>query len=122
MFSLKLTHVLIASSLALVVAAVPGGWGGEPTKTVTVTATPTATSISECNTDGGAQCCQDVGNAGSSGISSVLAELGIVVQDVDGLVGINCDPITVGKSCSNTPVCCEDNAIDNLVSVGCVVL
>lgn len=37
--------------------------------------------------------------------------LGIVVQDVDGLVGINCDPITVGKSCSNTPVCCEDNAI-----------
>lgn len=62
MFSLKLTHVLVASSLALVVAAVPGGWGGEPTKTVTVTATPTATSISECNTDGGAQCCQDVGN------------------------------------------------------------
>ena len=46
----------------------------------------------------------------------LLGLLGIVVQGVDVLVGINCSPITVigvgsGGSCSANVVCCQDNSV-----------
>ncbi|KAH9913230.1 uncharacterized protein B0H18DRAFT_1126472 [Fomitopsis serialis] len=116
MFSI--TRILIAASLALAVAAVPGGLGSEPTQTVTVTATPTATSVSSCNTGCGAQRCEQVGDR----VSSILGALGVMVQGLDGLVGISCNPVVVAEVCSKTPVCCEENGIGSLISVSCIVV
>ncbi|KAI0628863.1 hypothetical protein C8Q77DRAFT_1161891 [Trametes polyzona] len=53
--------------------------------------------------------------AGSQSASALLGLLGIVVQDVNVLVGLNCSPISVigvgtGDACSGTAVCCEDNS------------
>ena len=53
--------------------------------------------------------------ASDPSIANILKGLGIVVQDVDALVGLTCDPITVigvgsGSSCSANAVCCEDNS------------
>ncbi|EPT04787.1 hypothetical protein FOMPIDRAFT_82769 [Fomitopsis schrenkii] len=120
MFSL--TRILIVSALALTVAAAPNAQWGEPTKTVTVTATPTATSSSDCNTGGGAQCCQNVGDSSSPGMSGILGLLGIVLEGIDELVGVNCSPVVVGQDCSNTPVCCEESGVGDLISIGCIVL
>ncbi|EPT04786.1 hypothetical protein FOMPIDRAFT_1045475 [Fomitopsis schrenkii] len=121
MFSL--TRILVASVLALTVAAAPNVDWNEPTQTVTVTATtPTETSSSDCNTGGGAQCCQNVGNPNSSGMSGILNLLGIVTQGLDDLVGIACSPFVVGQDCTSAPVCCEENGIANMVSIGCIAL
>ncbi|THU91485.1 hypothetical protein K435DRAFT_674080, partial [Dendrothele bispora CBS 962.96] len=50
--------------------------------------------------------------------------LGIVVQDVNALVGVTCSPISVigvgGDSCSANPVCCENNSFNGIVALGCV--
>ena len=42
--------------------------------------------------------------------------LGILLEGVDVLLGLDCSPITVvgvgnSGSCSGTVVCCEDNAV-----------
>ncbi|KAH9923487.1 uncharacterized protein B0H18DRAFT_1212203 [Fomitopsis serialis] len=58
----------------------------------------------------------------SSGISPILGLLGVVVQGLDGLVGIRCNPVVVGEDCNNTPMCCEENGIGNLISVGGIVI
>ena len=47
--------------------------------------------------------------------STILALLGIVLQDLNVGVGLTCSPITVigvsgGDSCSANAVCCEDNS------------
>ncbi|KAH9829913.1 fungal hydrophobin [Rhodofomes roseus] len=108
------TRLLIAVALATAALA------GEPTTTVTVTATPTATSVSQCNVSGSAQCCQTTTTAGSTVGAAELALLDIVVTDLTSIIGIGCSPLTVGQSCSSTPVCCDENGIGNLVSIGCV--
>ncbi|KAF5346282.1 hypothetical protein D9758_011498 [Tetrapyrgos nigripes] len=78
---------------------------------------------SQCNT-GPIQCCDSVDKAGSSAVSPILGLLGVVIQDLNVLVGINCSPISVigvgGDSCSATPVCCENNTFNGLIAVGCV--
>ncbi|KAF8897799.1 hydrophobin-251 [Infundibulicybe gibba] len=88
-------------------------------------ATPTRrtdTPASQCNT-GDLQCCNSAQAADSSSIAGLLSLLGIVVQDVTALVGVNCSPISVigisGNSCSAQPVCCTDNSFHGLVSLGC---
>ncbi|KAH9476556.1 Fruiting body protein SC1 [Psilocybe cubensis] len=76
----------------------------------------------QCNT-GELQCCNSVQAANSSGATSLLGPLGIVLGDVTALVGINCSPISVvgvvGNSCNTQPVCCTDNSFNGLVSLGC---
>lgn len=49
---------------------------------------------SDCNT-GPIQCCDSVQSAGSADASKLLGLLGVVVQDLNVLVGITCSPITV---------------------------
>ncbi|KAJ8454038.1 hypothetical protein ONZ51_g13260 [Trametes cubensis] len=60
--------------------------------------------------------------ASSQGLLTGLA--GVNVQDLTGLVGVQCSPITViggsGSTCKQQPVCCENNSVGSLVSVGCV--
>ncbi|KAF5354403.1 hypothetical protein D9758_010747 [Tetrapyrgos nigripes] len=95
------------------------------TKTVTITAPPTTVTepASQCNT-GPIQCCNSVDKAGSAAVSTILGLLGVIIQDLNVLVGINCSPISVigvgGNSCTAAPVCCEDNTFNGLIAVGCV--
>ena len=52
--------------------------------------------------------------ASDPSIANILKGLGIIVQDVDAIVGLTCSPITVigvgGGECSANAVCCEDNS------------
>ncbi|KAL0578361.1 hypothetical protein V5O48_003640 [Marasmius crinis-equi] len=82
------------------------------------------------------QCCETTGKASDPAIAKELALLGVVVQDVNALVGLTCSPITVvgggNGGCSASPVCCSDNSHGKklaslsvpvsrgLVSIGCV--
>ncbi|KAL1940958.1 hypothetical protein VTO73DRAFT_7594 [Trametes versicolor] len=97
------------ASLAILAAATPTP-GGEP--------------ASSCST-GDLQCCDSVEKASDPAAAGILALLGIVVQDVDAMVGLTCDPITVigvgsSGSCSAQAVCCSDNSHGSAVSIGCV--
>ncbi|KAI0355220.1 hydrophobin 1 [Trametes cingulata] len=79
---------------------------------------------SDCST-GDIQCCQSTETAGSAAGAALLGLLGIVVQDVNVLLGVTCSPITVigvgsGGSCDAQAVCCQDNSHGGLVSIGCV--
>ncbi|KAI0355201.1 fungal hydrophobin [Trametes cingulata] len=70
------------------------------------------------------QCCASTTTAGSPAASKILGLLGVVVQDLDVLVGLGCSPISVvgvgaGNSCSGETVCCADNS-HGLISIGCV--
>ncbi|THU91476.1 fungal hydrophobin [Dendrothele bispora CBS 962.96] len=88
-------------------------------------ATPTRRNepASQCNT-GPVQCCNSVQSADSKSVAGLLSLLGIVVQDVNALVGVTCSPISVigvgGDSCSANPVCCENNSFNGIVAIGCV--
>ncbi|KAH9950778.1 fungal hydrophobin [Amylocystis lapponica] len=78
----------------------------------------------QCNT-GPIQCCQQTEAANSAAGAALLGLLGIVVQDVTAQIGLDCSPISVvgvgsGNTCDASPVCCEENSVDNLVSLGCV--
>ncbi|KAI0700336.1 fungal hydrophobin-domain-containing protein [Cytidiella melzeri] len=122
-------YALFAFSLL----AVATPWGAPPTtttpavtETVTVTAAGPTTTVSagNCNT-GPIQCCQSTEAATSPIGSLLLGLLGIVVDGIDVLLGIDCSPITVigigsGSACSASPVCCEDNAVGGLISIGCI--
>jgi hypothetical protein len=53
--------------------------------------------------------------ASSSSVGIILGLLGIVLKDLNVLVGLTCSPITVigvgtGNSCSANVVCCENNS------------
>ncbi|KIK52941.1 hypothetical protein GYMLUDRAFT_49620 [Collybiopsis luxurians FD-317 M1] len=78
---------------------------------------------SSCTT-GPIQCCNTVTEASSSAVAPILALLGIVLQDLNVLVGLTCSPITVigvgSNGCSAQAVCCEDNSHGGLISIGCV--
>ena len=52
----------------------------------------------------------------SSAATALLGLLGIVLQDTNLLIGMDCSPITVvgvgsGNACSANVVCCENNTI-----------
>ncbi|EIW85897.1 fungal hydrophobin, partial [Coniophora puteana RWD-64-598 SS2] len=78
---------------------------------------------SSCDT-GSLQCCDTVEPASSSGATQVLGLLGIVLSNLDVLVGLTCSPISVlssgGSGCTADPVCCENNNFNGLISLGCV--
>ncbi|TFK58454.1 fungal hydrophobin [Pluteus cervinus] len=92
------------------------------TLTVSVTSVPTSTPIpaSQCNT-GPIQCCNSVESVCTT--LPLFGLLGIVLSDIDVLVGITCTPITVigvsGNSCTAQPVCCENDTFNGVVAIGC---
>ncbi|KAK1222960.1 hypothetical protein PQX77_014160 [Marasmius sp. AFHP31] len=72
----------------------------------------------------GVQCCESATKASDPSAAAVLGLLGIVLEDLNVLVGLNCSPITVigggNGACSSTTVYCEDNSHGNLISIGCL--
>ncbi|OJT15408.1 Fruiting body protein SC3 [Trametes pubescens] len=86
-------------------------------------ATPTPQANS-CST-GALQCCESVQSADSLGIAPVLAAIGVILQDINIPIGLTCSPITVvgvgsGNACSSNTVCCDDNSLGGLLSIGCL--
>ncbi|KAG7094693.1 hypothetical protein E1B28_001840 [Marasmius oreades] len=76
--------------------------------------------------DSGTQCCQQVTQASDPAVAVILKSIGVVLQNLDVLVGLDCSPITVigsnNGACadgSNT-VNCDDNSHGTLISIGCV--
>ncbi|KAI0333079.1 fungal hydrophobin [Cubamyces sp. BRFM 1775] len=87
-------------------------------------ALPLLAAAQNCNT-GPVQCCNSVENADSAAGSAILSLLGLNLQDIVGQIGLQCDPISVigggvGAHCSAQPVCCQNNNVGGLISVGCV--
>ncbi|EIW52216.1 fungal hydrophobin [Trametes versicolor FP-101664 SS1] len=85
---------------------------------------PNTPAPQSCST-GPIQCCNQVTSASSSLASVLLGALGLVVQDLNLPVGIACAPITgiglgSGSACSAITVCCEDNSVGSLISIGCI--
>ncbi|EMD32496.1 hydrophobin [Gelatoporia subvermispora B] len=113
--------------LYLTLLAVATPWGQPTTPTVTVTVTAPASTATEpasnCST-GPIQCCDSVETASDPAVATLLELLGIVVEGLDVLLGLNCSPVSVigvgGGSCSAEAVCCEDNSLGSLISIGCV--
>ncbi|OCH87283.1 hypothetical protein OBBRIDRAFT_796351 [Obba rivulosa] len=71
-------------------------------------------------------CCDSVGSASSPVIAAALALLGIVINDVDTVVGIGCIPITIigvgsTSSCTDgTAVTCTSTEVNGLLGIGCI--
>ncbi|KAF9564246.1 fungal hydrophobin [Agrocybe pediades] len=76
----------------------------------------------QCDT-GTLQCCNSVQAADSTAVSTILALLGVNVQNVNALVGLTCSPITVigagSGSCTAQPACCTNNSFHGAVALGC---
>ncbi|KAI0668048.1 hydrophobin [Trametes maxima] len=111
MFSKVAVAFIAATALSALVVASP---------------TPGGVSASSCST-GSLQCCNQVQSADSLGVSTLLGLLGVVLQDLNILVGVSCSPISVvgvgsGNACSSNAVCCDNNNVGGLLSVGCLPL
>ncbi|TRM66679.1 fungal hydrophobin-domain-containing protein [Schizophyllum amplum] len=112
-------------TLGLLVAALPGGGGGHgttapPVTTVTVTAPATTTTIiGEGCTTGDQQCCNQVTSASDHSATTLLGLLGIVLEDLNVLVGLGCTSVLGGGSCNSQIVCCENNSWHGLINIGC---
>ncbi|KAH9919992.1 fungal hydrophobin [Epithele typhae] len=90
----------------------------------TLLALPVLAAAQSCST-GPVQCCNSVESASSPSVAGILSVLGVVVQDVTAMVGLQCSPLSVvgvgsGSSCSSNAVCCENNNVGGLISIGCV--
>ncbi|KAK7676945.1 hypothetical protein QCA50_020063 [Cerrena zonata] len=90
--------------------------------TLLAVATPVRRQTS-CAT-GPVQCCTSTETSTSAAAQTLLGLLGIVLNDVDVLIGTGCSPISVigvgNGACSSNAVCCTDNSHGNLISIGCV--
>ncbi|GJE95128.1 fungal hydrophobin [Phanerochaete sordida] len=69
-------------------------------------------------------CCDSTIPADSAAAVPILKGLGVVLQDVDVLIGLTCSPISVvgvgsGSECSGTTVSCS-NGIIGSIGIGCV--
>ena len=115
--------MMLSRAFALAIASLP----------ILAAATPVELDARQSCSTGDLQCCdstETVGvmfelsigrlltiytQAGSAAGAALLGLLGIVVQDVNVLLGVTCSPITVigvgtGSSCSAQTVCCQDNS------------
>ncbi|KAJ3491686.1 hypothetical protein NLI96_g532 [Meripilus lineatus] len=88
-----------------------------------VAAMPAAATDGSCST-GPIQCCAQTQTAGAGGpITEILNLIGVAV-DANVPVGFDCSPINVigvGQSqCGASPVCCQNNNVGGLISLGCL--
>ncbi|KAM5537112.1 hypothetical protein V8D89_009258 [Ganoderma adspersum] len=88
-------------------------------------ATPVELVARQSCSTGSVQCCNSTVAANSASGNLLLGLLGIVLGDITGLIGLNCSPLTVigvgtGNACSAQAVCCTNNNVGGLISIGCV--
>ncbi|KAI9570781.1 hydrophobin, partial [Boletus coccyginus] len=91
-----------------------------------VAVTAAAPSLLEAR-DGDAQCvkqcCASTETVRFSRSSCCRSSLGLALPDVDGLIALNCVPITEtgtgGATCTQKPVCCTKNDFNGEVNLGC---
>ncbi|KAI0777701.1 fungal hydrophobin [Trametes elegans] len=129
MLSRAVATFFFVFSLILLAAAMPGGSPPPPKTTITVRGAPPAPTSGSgdlCSV-GSLQCCQSVGQASSPVFGLVLGLLGIVVDGVDALLGLQCSPLKIvglgsDNSCASNVVCCENNNIGGLISIGCIAV
>ncbi|KAF4615402.1 hypothetical protein D9613_002677 [Agrocybe pediades] len=77
------------------------------------------TDSNPCNS-GSLSCCNEFVSPTSSGATAVTGLLGIVLQGLDGLVGLQCTNVLVaGTSCQQQTACCTGNTFNGLVALGC---
>ncbi|OSD08037.1 fungal hydrophobin [Trametes coccinea BRFM310] len=127
MFPRAVAAFYFVMSLTILAVAMPGGTPPPPTTTITATApAPTGTGGDLCST-GSLQCCESIGGANDPAIGLILGLLGVVVDSVDALLGLQCSPIKIvglgiDGACSSNVVCCENNNVGGLVSIGCIAI
>ncbi|KAI0674333.1 fungal hydrophobin-domain-containing protein [Trametes maxima] len=112
MFNRAVVFFYFALSMSLLAAAMPGG------------APPPPAGGSSCST-GPVQCCNSVTESNTASGNFLLGLLGIVLGDITGLIGLNCSPLSVvgvgsGNACSSNAVCCTNNNVGGLISIGCL--
>ncbi|KAI0806679.1 hydrophobin [Fomes fomentarius] len=88
-----------------------------------VFATLAAAADGSCNT-GPVQCCNSLESANSAAGQALLGLVGATVQDVTAKIGLGCSPISAigvgsGNACQAQPVCCQNNNVGGLISIGC---
>ncbi|CAA7269416.1 unnamed protein product [Cyclocybe aegerita] len=94
--------------------------------TVFITTALAASSLAStdvCNT-GLVQCCGALAAPSTVAATNALSLVGVAVQDITALVGLECSPITAigvgsGAACSTSPVCCDKNVFNQGVGVNC---
>ncbi|KAH9919988.1 hydrophobin [Epithele typhae] len=88
-----------------------------------LSATATPVRRGDCNT-GSVQCCNSTHDSSETAISTLVGLLGVDLSGITGKVGLQCSPISVvgagGSSCSSQTVCCQNNNVGGLISVGCI--
>ncbi|KAK7471932.1 hypothetical protein VKT23_000037 [Stygiomarasmius scandens] len=74
----------------------------------------------QCST-GSTYCCQRTSKAGLESI--LLGLLGILGIHPDVDIGVSCSPLSIigigGNSCTQQPVCCDNNSLKGGVAIGC---
>ncbi|TEB33741.1 hydrophobin-315 [Coprinellus micaceus] len=107
---MQFTRTLIAVSTLVTLAVATGG------------TPPAPIPASQCNT-GPVQCCNTTGFVDEPAISSIIALLGLDVQDINVFAALTCSPISIiglpGNSCSAQPVCCTNNTFNGVIALGC---
>ncbi|KAI0674327.1 fungal hydrophobin-domain-containing protein [Trametes maxima] len=88
-------------------------------------ATPVDLAARQSCSTGAIQCCNSVTESNSASGNLLLGLLGIVLGDITGLIGLNCSPLSVvgigsGNACSANAVCCTNNSVGGLISIGCL--
>ncbi|KAF8896272.1 fungal hydrophobin-domain-containing protein [Infundibulicybe gibba] len=108
--------LLLAAPLLAVAGSVPKPTGETP--------------LSQCNVDN-VQCCKSTEEAHSltpetksllGGLLGGGGLLSVVLGSLDAQVAKGCSPLSIvgsGNSCSNQPVCCENNSFNGVVALGC---
>ncbi|KZT01884.1 fungal hydrophobin [Laetiporus sulphureus 93-53] len=103
----KLSLAIISAAMLIAVRAA-----------ATTPRSPPSSFGGQCNT-GSLRCCDTVGDASDPGIVGLVGDL---LDGVSGLVGIGCSPVVGGDTCTNTPVCCENDIFAGLINIGCVAV
>ncbi|KAI0777702.1 fungal hydrophobin, partial [Trametes elegans] len=88
-------------------------------------ATPVELQARQTCSTGAIQCCNSVTTSESASGNFLLGLLDIVLGDITGLIGLNCSPLSVigvgtGNACSANTVCCTNNNVGGLISIGCL--
>ncbi|KAN0075528.1 Fungal hydrophobin domain containing protein [Tylopilus felleus] len=105
---MRFSTLLPVAALVAVAAAAPGALE--------------ARQSSQCST-GPVQCCDSTQESSATSLSELGGLLGLVLPSIEGLIGLDCSPITAlgvsGNSCTAQAVCCSNNNFNGLINLGC---